>query len=131
MVGLLITSPVLLDDCLTMAPPTRWGRKAIVLMWSRSETISIHDGDELLAIGYLWPISEGEHEFCLSIRPPAKRHMRALIRLAQLTFAQITQTGGVVATHVRVGHLPGERMARLTGFTPDPLKPGRWVQIRR
>ncbi|GGE79164.1 hypothetical protein H1W37_19440 [Stappia taiwanensis] len=131
MVTLTTRSPALRDDCLACASPTRWMRKAVLHMRRGGDSVSIHDDDALLAVAYLWPLGDGWTEFCLAIRPDARTRMRALIRLAQLRLQAIAQTGMRVKTHVRPGHLPGERMARLTGFVPDPETPGCWVHVWR
>ncbi|MBB98330.1 MAG: hypothetical protein CML67_02150 [Rhodobacteraceae bacterium] len=131
MVTLTTRSPALRDDCLSCARPTRWVRKAVLYMRRGGDTVSIHAGDTLLAVAYFWPCREGCLEFCLSLRPEARTHMHALVRLAQLRLEEITHTGKRVETHVRPGHRPGERMARLTGFVPDRRTPGCWVYLWR
>lgn len=102
-----------------------------MMMRLRSRTWSFHADEVLLAVAYLWPHQDGTGEFCLAAMPAARSHMLALCRYAQLTLQQIGQTGTVVFCHVKPGHLPGERMARLTGFLPDPETKGKWVHVWR
>ena len=135
MVSLVTRSPASPDDCLQCASPFRWLRKASLLMRAGGDSVSIRlpddAGGELLAVAYLWPADDGWREFCLAIRPLARPHIRALVRLAQLRLEAIAHTGLRVRTHVRPGHAPGERMARLVGFVPDRAAPGWWVHLWR
>ncbi len=133
--SLEIREPAAFDDCLAAARATPWMRKAALMMRLRCRTWSFHasdgDGDELLAVAYLWPHPNGTAEFCLAARLPARRHMLTLCRFAQLTLQAIAQTGAVVFCHVRPGRLSGERMARLAGFARDPETAGKWVHVWR
>lgn len=131
MVRLEIRSPADYGDCLEVAGQTRWFRQAAMMMRLRSRTWSFHADGVLLAVAYLWPHPDGTGEFCLAAMPSARSHMLALCRYAQLTLQQIAQTGTVVFCHVKPGHVPGERMARLTGFLPDPETKGKWVHVWR
>ncbi|WP_208989691.1 hypothetical protein, partial [Pseudovibrio sp. POLY-S9] len=105
---------------------SRYVRQGHILMRSRGETVACFSDDELLAVAYLWPHEDGSREFCLAIKQDAKVHMLELCRFAHLTFAQMLDAEANVMTFVRPGHRPGERMARLVGFKPDPDHPGKW-----
>ena len=130
-----ISSPALLDDCLDLAPPTRFGRRATVAMWRAALTYAVHDdAGTLLAIGYLWPHSSPNgtwRELCLALAPDARRHLRALIGAAQLILDELAQDGVMVEARISPGHLPGERMARLVGFAPVPDRPSAWTYVWR
>lgn len=131
MVAVEIRSPAGFDDCLKAGRSTRFMRQAALMMRFRSRTWSFHADGKLLAVAYLWPHENGSAEFCLAAMPEARAHMMSLCRYAQLTLQEIAQTGTVVFCHVRPGHRPGERMARLTGFSPDPETAGKWVHVWR
>lgn len=130
--ALPVESPAPVDDCLTLAPPTRWGRKAVLKMRNASDSYAVRSpAGELLAVVYLWRFEDGSREFALTLGPQARRFMRALVRTAQLTLRRLAQDGVVVTACVAPGHLPGERMAWLTGFEPHPYKSGTWVYVWR
>ncbi|MAA97413.1 MAG: hypothetical protein CMN87_18240 [Stappia sp.] len=135
MVNLVTRSPARADDCLECASPFRWIRKASLFMRAGGDSVAISlpdaAGGDLLAVAYLWPTAPGWREFCLTIRPAARPHMRALVRLAQLRLDAVAQTGLRVKAHVRPGHAPGERMARMVGFVPDRSAPGWWIHVWR
>ncbi|WCA60342.1 hypothetical protein G6M16_007465 [Agrobacterium tumefaciens] len=110
-----VTSPAAWLDCLACAGGRALARKAAIWQRSSGESVSLHAGDELLAIAYLVPDLDGRWEFCLSLRPPARPHMRELVRIAHLTLAALAQNRTVI-THVTENNRSGVRMARLVGF---------------
>lgn len=114
---LTITTPATLEDCLDMAGSRFLARKGLLYMQMRGESLAIRFNDELLAVAFLVPDFDGHLEFCLSISPRARAHMRALCRFAHLTLSKITNTGSTVYCHVWDGNASGARMARLVGFS--------------
>lgn len=112
---LTVTSPAAWLDCLACAGARALARKAAIWQRSNGESVSLHSGDELLAIAYLVPDQEGRWEFCLALCPPARAYMRELVRFAHLTLSAIAQNRTVI-THVTENNRSGVRMARLVGF---------------
>lgn len=97
-----------------------------------SDTVGfLEDGRLLAAIGF-WPLGDGRDEVFL-IGLPADvvgPRMISLTSLARLTLAARLHSGTVaIVGHVKIGHLPGERLARLAGFSPCDGAPSgfsRW-----
>lgn len=96
-------------------------RQAIVLQLSRAVTFGlVHEGRLLVVIGY-WPVAEDAAEVFLFFAPKADvaPHLTALARAAHLTLLARAQDGvACFRALVRSGYRPGERMARLAGFSP-------------
>ncbi len=64
---------------------------------------------------------EGHLEVWFACAPSAASHMRAVLRVAQLTLADHAQNGTVrIFARVQTGWRPGERIARLLAMRPSP-----------
>lgn len=91
----------------------------------------VEDGRLLAAIGF-WPLGDGRDEVYLVGLPReiVGPRLLELSRLARLTIAARLQSGTVALVgFVRIGHEPGERLARLAGFHPVDGAPSgftRW-----
>lgn len=87
----------------------------------RSDAVGfVADGRMLAAIGF-WPIGDGVDELYLVSRPAPEvaPHLVALVRLGRLTLTARLHSGTVaIVGFVKIGHQPGERLARLVGFRP-------------
>lgn len=118
-------SPVPWLDLLEFAGARGTLRKLFTAMGSRGQTAGFVDEAGLVAVVFLVPI-DGHLEFCLSIRPRARVHMRELVGLAHLTLPAIADTAGAIQAHVMPGNRSGARMARLVGFVQDDADPTLW-----
>lgn len=121
------TLPAGFDTCLSLAPPTRYGRQVTMNMRLSSETAEIRADGTLICVAYLFPVGGDEHEFCIALAPAARAHIKSLIRFGHLTFPLITKTNRIVSARIREWNTSGERLARLAGFQPDPDTPGKWL----
>lgn len=110
-------SPVGWSDLLDFAGTRPLLRHAFIAMRSRGQVAGFADDDGILALAFLVPVGEGL-EFCLSIEPRARMHMRELVSIAHLTLSRLAETVPAIHTHVVPGNRSGERMARLVGFLP-------------
>ncbi len=122
---LTVTSPIPFGDLLDFAGGFMMPRKAFVAMATRGQTAGFSDAAGLIAVAFLVPVGGGL-EFCLSIRPHARVHMRELVRTAHLTLRAIAETGVAIHCHVMPGNVSGARMARLAGFQPDEESATLW-----
>ena len=64
-------------------------------------------------------------EVALCFRPLAQRHMRELVKLAQLTLRRFAQTGILAFVVIRETDARAQRMARLAGFRPGGFRNGK------
>lgn len=93
--------------------------KAALLQAARSDTIGFIAGGDMIAAAILYPCepeTPGEElrELAFACRPAAAGHLTAIIHAARLTRAALAETGAVrVRARVRMGHRPGQRLARL------------------
>ncbi len=95
----------------------------------------VDDGRTLAVIGF-WPLGDGFDEVFLVGRSAEEIGPRLLqlSRLARLTLAARLHSGteGVIG-FVRIGHEPGRRLARLSGFVLGDGAPSgfeRWELLR-
>lgn len=115
------------DDCLEFAGDRAVMRRFAMAMRLGTEDAFVLEADgAMLALAFLMPDTEGGREFCLGLKPLARVHMRELCRHAQLILKRVAEDGPVSA-YVRPGNRPGERMARIVGFVPDPDHSYRWT----
>lgn len=93
-------------------------RRAMLLQAMIAESAAITDrAGALLAVFFVQRRPGRRYaELAAAIRPPAARHMRTLVRLAQLTLRRLTETGVVVFCRVRPDNRAGQRMAHMAGF---------------
>ncbi len=123
---LTAVSPASIDDCLDMGGSRALARKVLLLQREKGDSIAFHDDGVVVAIGFLVPTDAGEIEFALSIRAGARARLVTLCRIAHLTLRRLAETGAVVICHVSPGNRAGQRMARLTGFSPDGETRWKW-----
>lgn len=109
--------PLTWSDLLDFAGSRRLLRHGFIAMASRGQAAGFALDGEMLAIAFLVPV-DGSLEFCLSIQPHARVHVRELVGIAHLTLARLAETVPAIHTHVVPGNRSGERMARLVGFAP-------------
>ncbi|RXT29362.1 hypothetical protein B5P46_11820 [Rhizobium leguminosarum] len=114
---LTLQTPVSWTDCLDMGGSRAYTRKAMLMMKSIGDSMSISAAGELLAVAFLVPDRQGRLELAMAVKPEAAPRMLSLCRLAHLTLGRFAETGSVIICHVAVGNRAGERMARLTGFS--------------
>ncbi|KIZ47387.1 MULTISPECIES: hypothetical protein [Rhodopseudomonas] len=95
---------------------------AVLLQAARSESIGWYAGDRLIAAALFYPIDperpgEDLRELVFVCLPDLARHLTAFIRTARLTRSRLGQDASIrIRAHVRSGHLPGARLARLCGL---------------
>ncbi len=94
--------------------------EAATLQLARAATTGFSIDGRLMALIGFWPVAPG-HEECFLAGRPAVEVAPFLVRLsraARLTVGERAQHGvGLVTARVRIGHEPGERLARLAGFS--------------
>lgn len=95
----------------------------------------VDENGVLLAVMGFWPLAVDADEIFLVGRPAAEvgPRMVELARRARLILDRRMQSGiGRIIGHVRIGHEPGNRLARLAGFSlsADGAPPGfqRWMR---
>lgn len=100
--------------------------KAMVLQHARSiSEVYFDSADDAapIAAAMYYPLpaeTTGERLFELAFvcRPALARHLISFVHLSHLTRARLANDGAVrVRAHVRRGHRPGVRLARLCGMT--------------
>lgn len=82
------------------------------------------DGECVACLG-LMPCGDGALECWFACLPSLAPQLLDFVRLAQLTL-RCAGHDAIITTRVEPGWLPGERLARLTGFTPGDA-PGVWI----
>lgn len=95
----------------------------------------VDEEGRLLAVLGFWPLGGAREEVFLVGLPPSVVGPRLveLHRRARLIIARRMQSGiGRIIGHVRIGHEPGRRLARLVGFRPcdDGAPPGLEAWVR-
>lgn len=118
--------PARLDTIWTLAADRRNGfgraaivRRAMLLQWRFGLTIEFCLNGVPLGVLTAWPRGPGNVEICALFAAAGGRHVRALIRQAQLRLAWLHQNG---AQRIECRVLPSDRQAlrlsRLMGFRP-------------
>ncbi|NUR12349.1 MAG: hypothetical protein HOQ20_10980 [Bradyrhizobium sp.] len=54
-------------------------------MWAKGSTFAIHDGDELVGLAGIYPVTPDCGEAWFNVRPETARHMLAICRTIKLT----------------------------------------------
>ncbi|GAA2871873.1 hypothetical protein GGQ99_000972 [Aminobacter niigataensis] len=91
------------------------------------DSVAVYRGDQVVAVVMFGRHGWRRTELALSLAHDAHRHMRRLVRMAQLTLFRMAETHLIVA-NIRPGNSAGERMAMLVGFRRSQLKQlGVWV----
>jgi hypothetical protein len=121
-----LVTPAPRSAVLEVLPGWSHQRKAILFQARTFESTAICLGDTCHAVAMMRARSCGRVEFALVIRRSAAVHMRALIRIAQLTLSRIAQDHLVFA-RVHPANHQGQRMARLTGFVKHRAGPEIWI----
>ncbi len=122
-----IVSPAPRSAMLALAGARARTRKIVLAQIRAHESVAIYRGVDELAV-----VTFGRHgwrrtEMALAIAPAASRHMRKLVRIAQLTLLAMAETHLIVA-RVHPANTAGQRMAVMIGFRPSRLKsPGVWI----
>jgi hypothetical protein len=121
-----LVTPAPRSAVLEVLPGWSHQRKAILFQARTFESTAIYLDETCKAVAMMRGRSCGRVEFALVIRRSASAHMRALIRIAQLTLSRIAQDHLVFA-RVHPANLQGQRMARLTGFVKHKAGPEIWI----
>lgn len=122
-----IVSPAPRTAALELAGAQVRMRRLVLAQTRVSETVAIYRGDQPIALAFLARHGWRRVEMALALAPDAARHMRRLVRIAQLTLDRVAETR-LVIVHVHPANRAGQRMAMLTGFrraTGGPVN--RWV----
>lgn len=119
-------APAPLPDVLALyqatAPMKPVTASAAILQAARSDTVGWYDGNRMIAVALFYPLDPerpGERlvELAFACLPDLADHLATFIRAARLTRAQIGQdASNRIRAHVRKGHRPGARLARLCGM---------------
>lgn len=125
-----IVSPAPRTAALELAGAQVRVRRLLLAQARVTESVAIYRGDEPVALACLARHGWRRVEMALSLSPDAARHMRRLVRIAQLTLAAIAETR-LVVIHVHPANRAGQRMAMLTGFRRARGGPAdRWIYRR-
>lgn len=126
--SLRAVTPAPIGDVVTVytatAPMKPVNVAAMILQHARSTSIAYYADDDLLAVAMFYPLDperpdEDLAELTLACLPALAHHMIPFIRLARLTRARLANDGHVrIRAHIRTGHRPGARLARLCGMVP-------------
>lgn len=121
-----VSSPATLHELSALAYPAGIGMpshfRAMVLQLVVSDTVAIRHGDRVLVVLGFWklePEREAEtlFELWFVVDPEAWRWAVPMVRLVRLTLQRLAETQAVrIRAHVREGHRPGQRLARLVGM---------------
>ncbi|RUW39140.1 hypothetical protein EN739_31615 [Mesorhizobium sp. M2A.F.Ca.ET.017.03.2.1] len=82
-------------------------------MWAKGSTFAIRDGDELVGLAGIYPMTPDCGEAWFNIRPTAARHMLAICRAIKLTL----RSSGYREIVAVVGTDAGRRIAAAAGLT--------------
>jgi hypothetical protein len=123
---------------LDLVPQKPVNVRTAMLQLVRSRRDGFYAGGELIAVASYYPLppeTAGERLFELAFvcRPALARHLVSFMHLAHLTPRRLANDGPVrVRAHVRRGHLPGARLARLCRMTFTGVVGGfeRWEFAR-
>ncbi|MDG4894628.1 hypothetical protein P9272_13705 [Mesorhizobium sp. WSM4976] len=122
-----IVSPAPKTAALDLAGAGARVRRIVLQQVRDFETVAIYRGDDCMAVAYFCRHGWRRTEMALSIAPAGARHMRRLVRIAQLTLFAMAETRLIVARIGRSNHA-GQRMAMLVGFhAHGNFDPGVWI----
>jgi mRNA-degrading endonuclease toxin of MazEF toxin-antitoxin module len=99
-------------------------RRALVWQVRQYEAEVVEADGRPLALVMRWQMRRRLVEIAFCFMPEARRHMPALVRLAQLTLARMRQDGLLAMVRIRTTDARAHRMARLAGFRRTPLAGG-------
>lgn len=106
-------------------------RKAFLLQGRTSDTIAFVDGGKPVAMVMMQRQRASRVELAITFTREAARHMRRLMRFAQLTLRRIAQTGTLVYVRIPPANRQAGRMAAMTGFSPGGMRdPAIWIWKR-
>lgn len=122
-----IVSPAPRSAGLELAGARARVRRYVLAQVRLLDSVAIYRGDEVMALAMFARHGWRRTEMALALGPDAARHMRRLVRMAQLTLAGMAETQIIVA-RIHPANAAGQRMAMLVGFSPARLKrPGWWI----
>lgn len=125
---LAVISPVPPSLALEFAGGRSFLRRALLHQTRVGESVAFVDDGEPVALAMLDGRRARRAELAITFKPAARRHMRQLIRHAQLTCARLAQNRILTFAVIRPGNGAGERMAMLAGFQPGRFKnPAIWI----
>lgn len=82
-----------------------------------SATVGYRDDDKTIAVLGLYPAGDHVEAWLVGDPDGARPHLLAIARHARLTLAVAREhQSAPIRAHVRWGHEPGRRLARLVGF---------------
>jgi hypothetical protein len=120
--ALRLVSPVPPSLALMFAGGRPFMRKVILYQTRRGEAVAILEDDEPVALAMLDRRRARRAELAIAFAPAARRHMLALVRLAQLTARRFAQNRILTFVHIRPDNMAGMRMAMATGFRPGGFR---------
>lgn len=125
--ALATVSPVPPTLALEFAGAKPFMRKALLVQVRMSEAMAFVCDGRPVALVMLQRQRARRAELAICFTGEARRHMRRLMRFAQLTLRQITQTGTLVYVRISPANRQAGRMAAMTGFTHGGMKdPAIW-----
>lgn len=90
--------------------------KAAILQAARSASVGWWLDEKLIAAALFYPLADDLAELVFACRPEAGRYLVAIVHEARLIRAKLPDHVRIRAT-VRLGHVPGRRLALLCGLT--------------
>lgn len=126
--ALATVSPVPPSLALEFAGAKPFLRKALLYQARTTEAIAFVDAGLPVALVMLQRQRARRVELAISFMPRAARHMRPLMRYAQLTLRRIAQTGTLVYVRISPANRQAGRMAAMTGFSHGGMSdPAIWL----
>jgi len=121
-------SPVPPSLALTFGGVIATYRRAMIHQCRIAQSVAYFAEDEPLALAMIDSRRPRRAELAVAFRPAARRHMRLLIREAQLTLPRFRQAGILVFARIAPENTRGKRMAKLAGFRPGGFRdPAIWL----
>ena len=122
-----IVSPCPRTAALDLAGAGARARRLVLRQVRDVDSAAVYLGDRPMAAVFFGRHGWRRIEMALAIAPEAAKHLKRLVRMAQLTLLPMADARLVVA-NVHPANKAGERMAMLVGFRPARLAtPGLWV----
>lgn len=122
-----IVSPAPKTAGLELAGASSRVRRLVLDQIRHNETAVLYRGDEPVVLVMFGRHGWRRTEMAVAFGRDAAKHMRRILRAAQLTLWRMADARIIVAS-VNPANRAGQRMAMLTGFQPARLrKPGLWV----
>lgn len=110
-----IVSPAQRTAALALAGARSRVRRAVLAQVREMDSAAVYRGDDVVALVMFNRHGWRRTEMALALDPAAHKHMRRLVRMAQLTLSRVAETHLIVA-NIHPANAAGQRMAMLVGF---------------